>query len=93
MGICEMSVFPDFGAVGGAEALREIIGALMMFVLVMAVLVMVVSGVAWALATANGHVQFASRARMGLWVACGTAVLAGASVALVDFLLGVGSGL
>ena len=29
-----MDIFPDFGAVGGAADLREIVGALLMFVLI-----------------------------------------------------------
>jgi hypothetical protein len=86
-----MDIFPDFGAVGGATDLKSIVGALLSFVLIIAVLMMIISGVIWALASANGHFQTATRARTGLWVACGAAVLAGAGVAWVNFLLGVGS--
>ncbi|MFB7893677.1 DUF6112 family protein [Microbacterium sp. NPDC056044] len=88
------NVFPDFGAVGGGAAqLRDIVGALMMFALIASVLVLIVCAVTWALATGYGHFQTAARARLGVWLACGTAVLAGAAVALVNFLLGVGAGL
>ena len=86
-----MDVFPDFGAVGGADELRSIVGALLTFVLIIAVLMMIVSGVTWALASAHGNIHTASRARLGLWVACGAAGLAGAGVAWVNFLLDVGS--
>ena len=86
-----MEIFPDFGAVGGAAELKSVVGALMTFVLIIAVLMMVVSGVVWALSVANGHFHIAARARTGLWVACGAAALAGAGVAWVNFLLGVGS--
>ena len=85
-----MDVFPDFGAVGGASELKSIVGALLTFVLIIAVLMMVISGVTWALASANGNFHTASRARLGLWVACGAAALAGAGVAWVNFLLDVG---
>ncbi|SDS83952.1 DUF6112 family protein [Microterricola viridarii] len=88
-----MDVFPDFGAVGGAAELQSIVGALLTLVLIVAVLMMVISGVTWALATANGHFQTATKARTGLWIACGAAALAGAAVALVNFLLYVGAGL
>ncbi|WP_314507482.1 DUF6112 family protein [uncultured Microbacterium sp.] len=88
-----MDVFPDFGAVGGAAHLREIVGALLMFVLIISVLMLVVCSVIWALAASNGHYQTAARARTGVWLACGTAALAGAGVALVNFLLGIGAGL
>jgi len=86
-----MDVFPDFGALGGASELKSIVGALMTFVLIIAVLMMIICGVTWALASAHGNFQTATRARLGLWVACGAAALAGAGVAWVDFLLGVGS--
>lgn len=87
----EMDIFPDFGAVGGAAELRSIAGALLTLVLIIAVLMMIISGITWALASANGHFQIATRARLGLWVACGAAALAGAGVAWVNFLLGVGT--
>ncbi|GAA1996466.1 DUF6112 family protein [Microbacterium pumilum] len=87
------NVFPDFGAVGAADQLRDIVGALMMFALITSVLILVVCAVTWALAAGHGHYQTAARARLGVWLACGTAALAGAAVALVNFLLGVGAGL
>ncbi|MCI4658496.1 DUF6112 family protein [Cryobacterium zhongshanensis] len=86
-----MNIFPDFGAVGGDEQLQSIVGALLTFVLIIAVLMMIISGVTWALASANGNFQTATRARLGLWVACGAVALAGSGVAWVNFLLGVGS--
>ena len=86
-----MDIFPDFGAVGGAEQLQSIVGALLTFVLIIAVLMMITSGVTWALASANGNFQTATRARLGLWVACAAAALAGSGVAWVNFLLDVGS--
>ena len=86
-------VFPDFGAVGGADQLRDIVGALLMFALITSVLMLIVCVVTWAMAASHGHFQTATRARMGGWLACGTAALAGASVALVDFLLSVGADL
>jgi len=86
-----MDIFPDFGAVGGAAELKSIVGALLTFVLIIAVLMMIISGVTWAVASAHGNYQTASRARVGLWVGCGAAALAGAGVAWVNFLLGIGS--
>jgi hypothetical protein len=86
-------VFPDFAAVGGAPELREIIGALLTVVLIAAVLMLIVCAVTWALASSNGHYQAASRARVGLWISVATAVAAGAGVALLNFLISVGSAL
>lgn len=88
-----MDIFPDFGAVGGAEELQSIVGALLTFVLIIAVLMLILSAVTWALASANGNFQTAIRARVGVWVACGAAALAGIGVAWVNFLLDVGAGL
>jgi hypothetical protein len=88
-----MDIFPDFGAVGGAEQLRSIIGALLTLVLIISVLMMIVNGAVWALAASNGNFQTATRARTGFWVACGAAALAGAGVAWVNFLLGIGASL
>lgn len=85
-----MDVFPDFGSVGGAAELRAIVGALLMFVLVTAVLMLIISAIIWAIASANGNYQAATKARTGLFVALGTAALAGAGVAWLNFLLDIG---
>lgn len=85
-----MDVFPDFGSVGGAAELRAIVGALLMFVLVTAVLMLIICAIVWAIASANGNYQAATKARTGLFVALGTTALAGAGVAWLNFLLDVG---
>jgi len=85
-----MDIFPDLGAVGGAGELRAIVGALLMYVLVFAVLAILVCAVTWAVASASGNYQSSQRARAGLFVAIGAAVLAGAGVGWMNFLLGVG---
>ncbi|MCK3771063.1 DUF6112 family protein [Microbacterium aerolatum] len=85
-----MDVFPDFGGVGGAADLRAIVGALLMFVLIVAVLMLIVCAIVWAIASSSGNYQAATKARTGLFVALGAAALAGAGVAWVNFLLGVG---
>ena len=86
-----MDVFPNFGGVGGAAELRSIVGALLMFVLVTAVLMLIVCAIVWAAASAHGNHHAATRARTGLWVAVGAAALAGAGVAWLNFLLDVGT--
>ncbi|MBN9176955.1 MAG: hypothetical protein J0I43_06270 [Microbacterium sp.] len=85
-----MDVFPDFGGVGGAAELRSIVGALLMFVLIIAVLMLIVCAIVWAVASSSGNYQAATKARTGLLVALGAAALAGAGVSWVNFLLGVG---
>ena len=83
-------VFPDFGGVGAADDLHSIVGALLMFVLIIAVLMLIVSAIIWAIASSTGNAHTATKARIGAWVALGTAALAGAGVAWVNFLLDVG---
>ncbi|GAA4353332.1 DUF6112 family protein [Microbacterium rhizosphaerae] len=88
-----MAIFPNFGAVGGAAQLRDIVGALLMIALITSVLMLIVCAVTWALAASHGHYQAAARGRAGVGLACATAALAGAGVAIVNFLLGVGASL
>jgi len=85
------SVFPNFGAVDGAGQLKAVIGALLTFVLIIAVLMLIVCAVTWAVSSAHGNYQAATKARTGLFVALGAAALAGAGVAWMNFLLGVGA--
>lgn len=85
-----MDVFPDFDDLGGIGELREVIGALLTFVLVIAVLMLIVSAIIWALATSNGHHAAATKARIGAWTALGAAVLAGGGVAWLNWLIDLG---
>ncbi len=86
-----MHVFPDFGGVGASGDLRAVVGALLTIVLAAAVLMLVVCSVGWALAASSGNYHAATKARAGVWVSVGAAVLAGAGVAWANFLLDVGS--
>lgn len=86
-----MNVFPDFGGVGGAGQLRTIVGALLTFVLIIAVLMLIVCAIAWAISSAHGNYHAATKARTGLFVAVGAAALAGAGVAWMNFLLHLGT--
>lgn len=86
-----MDVFPDFGGVGGAGDLQAVIGALLTFVLIIAVLMLIICGVTWAIATANGHHQAAVKARIGAWTALGAAILAGGGVTWMNWLLSLGA--
>ncbi|MGO3153460.1 MAG: DUF6112 family protein [Galactobacter sp.] len=85
-----MGVFPDFGGLDGIGELREVIGALLTFVLIIAVLMLIICAIIWALATANGHHAAATKARVGAWTSLGAAVLAGGGVAWMNWLLNLG---
>ena len=85
-----MSVFPDFDGLGGIGDLRAVVGALLTFVLIVAVLMLIVSAIAWAIATAHGNYATASKGRTGVLVSLGAAVLAGAGVTWMNWLLNLG---
>jgi len=85
-----MDVFPDFDGLAGIGELSEAIGAVLMFVLIIAVLMLIVSGIAWAIGTATGNYQAASKGRIGVLVALGAAILAGGAVAWMNWLINVG---
>ena len=76
-----MGVFPDFDGLGG-------IGDL-----IVAVLMLIVSAIVWAIATAHGNYATAGKGRTGVLVSLGAAVLAGGGVAWMNWLLTVGSSL
>jgi len=85
-----VDVFPDFGGIGGIDDLRAVIGALLTFVLITAVLMLIVSAIIWAVAAANGNFSAAGKGRTGVLVALGAAVLAGAGVAWMNWLIDLG---
>jgi hypothetical protein len=85
------SVGPDFGAVGDSSRLRAIVGALLTYGLITAVLMIVVCAAALALSSSSGSWHAASKAKVGLFVAIGGAALTGAALAWANWLLGVGA--
>ncbi len=68
-----MNVFPDFDGVDGIGDLKEVIGDVLTFILVIAVLLLIVSAIIWAVVFAHGNHATASKARTGLLVALGAA--------------------
>ena len=85
-----MGVFPDFDGLGGIGNLRAVVGALLTLVLIVAVLMLILSAIVWAIATAQGNYAAASKARTGVLVALGAAALAGSGVAWMNWLLNLG---
>jgi steroid 5-alpha reductase family enzyme len=86
-----MEVFPDFEGLSGIENLRQVAGALLMFVLVIAVLMLIVSGIVWAIASSTGNYAAANKGRVGVLVALGAAILAGCGVAWMNWLIDIGN--
>jgi hypothetical protein len=84
------AVAPDFRAVAGS-GLSDTVGALLTYGLLTAILVLVVCAATWALAAAAGDWQTTSRARIGVLVALGGAVLTGGTLAWTGWLIDLGA--
>lgn len=80
-----MNIFPDSGALGAA-ILQHVIGEFLTITLITAILTMFI----WAIATAHGNHTTATKARTGLLVALGAAILAGAGVTWLNRLIHLG---
>ena len=85
-----MNVFPNFDGLSGVGDLKTVIGAALTIVLVIAVLMIIISAIIWAIATGPGNTSIAAKARAGVLVALGAAVLAGAGVAWINWLINLG---
>ncbi len=85
-----MNVFPDFNGLGGIGDLEQVVGALFMFVLIIAVLMLIVSAIIWAVSASHGNYAAASKGRVGVLVALGAATLAGGGVAWMNWLISIG---
>lgn len=86
----EPMVGPDFGAVGGAGDLRLIVGALLTYGLIVAVLMLIVSATTWAIASSSGSWHTAQKAKLGCFVAICGATLTGAALTWANWLLDIG---
>jgi len=82
---------PDFGAVSSATDMGRIIGALLTYGLLVAVLMLVVCAAGWALGSASASWQTASRAKTGVFVALAGSVLLGGALAWANWLLDLGA--
>lgn len=85
------AVGPDFGAVTGAGELRAIVGALLTYGLIIAVLMLVICSATWALASHSGSWHTAQKAKVGMFVALGGATLTGAVLTWANWLLDLGA--
>lgn len=81
---------PDFGAVGASGDLRAIVGALLTYGLIVAVLMLVVSATTWAISSSTGSWHTAQKAKLGCLVAIGGATLTGAALTWANWLLDIG---
>jgi hypothetical protein len=89
--LIQADIGPDFGAVGGAGDLRAIVGALLTYGLIIAVLMLVVSATTWAVASNSGSWHTAQKAKVGCFVAIVGSALTGAALAWANSLLDIGA--
>ncbi len=82
---------PDFDVVAGATDLTEIVGALLTYGLLIAVLMLLVCAAGWALGSATGSWQAAARAKSGVLVALAGSVLLGGALGWANWLLDLGA--
>ena len=59
--------------------------------LIVAVLMLIICAIVWAVSSSTGNITAATRGRAGVFVSIGAAALAGAGVAWLNFLLRVGT--
>ena len=86
-------VGPDFRATYGQGSLSQIVGALLTYGLILAVLMVIICAATWALASSSGSWHAAAKAKAGLFVALAGAVLIGGALAWANWLLGIGGSL
>lgn len=79
-----LDVYPDFDAVGGRSTLIAIVGALLTITLIVAVLMLIICAIVWAVSSSTGDITAATRGRAGVFVSIGAAALAGAGVAWLN---------
>ena len=74
----------------GIGDLKVVIGAMLTIILVVAVLMIIISAIIWAISTSSGNPAVAAKARAGVFVALGTAILAGGGVTWLNWLIHLG---
>lgn len=74
-----------------APAFCDIVGALLTYGLITAVLMLVICSTIWAFASSSGSWHTAQKAKAGILVALGGATLTGAALTWANWLLGIGA--
>ncbi|GAA3096966.1 hypothetical protein JOF29_006046 [Kribbella aluminosa] len=82
-------VSPNANGLPGLPALRQIVGALQTFSLVVCVAAFVISAVAWAMGSLGSNSHYAGRGKIGCLVAAGAAVLIASANPIIRFFSGI----
>ncbi|MEV0283491.1 DUF6112 family protein [Kribbella sp. NPDC050820] len=78
-------ISPNSHGLPGLPALRQLVGALLTFSLVICVAAFVISAVAWAMGSFNSNAHYAGKGKTGCLVAAGAAILIGSANGLIRF--------
>lgn len=76
-------ITPNSDGLPGLPALRQMVGALLTFSLVVCVAAFVISCAAWAMGSLNSNAHYAGKGKIGCLVAAGAAILIGSANALI----------
>ncbi|TDO30208.1 hypothetical protein EV643_1397 [Kribbella sp. VKM Ac-2527] len=82
-------ITPNADGLPGLPALRQMVGALVTFGLVICVAGMVVSAAAWAIGSHNNNAHYAGKGKVGCLVSAGAAIVIGSANALIKFFSGI----
>jgi hypothetical protein len=85
-------ITPNTNGLPGLPALRQMVGALLTFSLVLCVAAFAVAAAAWALGSFNGNSHYAGKGKIGCLVAAGAAILIGSANALIRFFSNINLG-
>jgi hypothetical protein len=82
-------ISPNTNGLPGLPALRQLVGALLTFSLVICVAAFVISAAAWAMGSFNSNAHYAGKGKTGCLVAAGAAILIGSANGLIRFFSGI----
>lgn len=91
--LTDVNITPNTDGLPGIAALRSIVGAAMTVGLILSVLALIIAAIVWAYGANSSNPHLASRGKLGVLVACGAAILCGASVTVINFFWDVGQGI
>ena len=82
-------VTPNSDGLPGLPALRQIVGALQTFGLVVCVAAFVISAAAWAIGSFGNNSHYAGRGKLGCLIAAGAATLIASANLIIRFFSGI----
>lgn len=81
---------PNDTGLPGVDALKDIVGAVMTFGLILSVLGIIISAVVWGIGANSSNPALSGRGKIGVLICCGSGILTGGAVALISFFWDVG---